>query len=155
MVDRDAFCETPTVVDWDALYETPRVVLVPFGKYVGQPLRVLLQDKDYCRWFMLQGDLHAKYPNIAEAIDAGSATLTPTRTGTVRATIHNLFARPSGCYKSIPCVTARCSISTSVSQAVGGQHRRSAWRAAMSLNTRCHCGNKHFVHPDDLVHRAP
>lgn len=133
--------------------ETPALVLVPFGKYVGKPLRMLLQDGDYCRWFMEQSELRSKYPNIVTAIRAGSATVKAPRTGKARVTVHDTHTRWHD--KWIQAVKVCCSVGHGVSETVGGQRRASVWRAMKTLDRRCNCGNQHFVHPDDLQGRAP
>jgi len=38
--------------------------LVPFGKYRGQPIEVMAQDKQYIEWVQQQGWLAEKYPQI-------------------------------------------------------------------------------------------
>jgi len=42
--------------------------LVPFGKYEGQPLEVLLLDKSYCAWLVGQADLREQYPDLRDLI---------------------------------------------------------------------------------------
>lgn len=42
--------------------------LVPFGKYEGQPLEVLLADKSYCAWLVGQADLREQYPYLRDLI---------------------------------------------------------------------------------------
>lgn len=38
--------------------------LVPFGKYAGQPLEVLLADKSYCAWMVGQASIREQYPEL-------------------------------------------------------------------------------------------
>jgi len=38
--------------------------LVPFGKYEGQPLEVLLADKSYCAWMAGQASIREQYPYL-------------------------------------------------------------------------------------------
>lgn len=38
--------------------------LVPFGKYVGQALEVLLADKSYCAWMAGQASIREQYPYL-------------------------------------------------------------------------------------------
>jgi hypothetical protein len=42
--------------------------LVPFGKYEGQTLEVLLADKSYCAWLVGQADLREQYPDLCDLI---------------------------------------------------------------------------------------
>tara|TARA_R110000764_G_scaffold220909_1_gene309216 strand:+ start:266 stop:928 length:663 start_codon:yes stop_codon:yes gene_type:complete len=42
--------------------------IVPFGKYKGQPVEVLSNDKGYCDWLMSQGDFMDRYSNIKTLI---------------------------------------------------------------------------------------
>jgi hypothetical protein len=42
--------------------------IVPFGKYKGQPVDVLANDKQYCEWLMSQGDFIDRYSNIKTLI---------------------------------------------------------------------------------------
>jgi hypothetical protein len=39
-------------------------ILIPFGKYKGQPLEVMAQDQQYMEWIQQQGWLAEKYPQI-------------------------------------------------------------------------------------------
>lgn len=131
------------MIDWDALCETPKVALMPFGKYKGRPVQVVAQDKPYCRWLLAETDLRTKHPAIYAAITGDTSAA--KRTGSVRAIITDFDDwRPSG------GVQAECSVGRGRSDVIGGQHRRSVWRAVLMLNDRCNCGNKHFAHPDDL-----
>ncbi|SFM13959.1 hypothetical protein SAMN05421830_11615 [Desulfomicrobium norvegicum] len=40
--------------------------LVPFGKYEGQPLKVLLADKSYCAWLVGQASIRDQYPELCD-----------------------------------------------------------------------------------------
>lgn len=136
------------MIDWDALCETPKVTLMPFGKYKGRPIQVVAQDKSYCRWLLEKTNLRDRYPTVYAAITGDTSA--PKR-GHVRAIINDVEARPSCEYRRpIPCVVARCSVGEGRSDFIGGQHRRSVWRAVLMLDEFCNCGNKHFAHPDDL-----
>ena len=42
--------------------------LVPFGRYEGQPIEVLLADKSYCTWLVGQADLREQYPYLRDLI---------------------------------------------------------------------------------------
>ncbi|MDO9584535.1 MAG: hypothetical protein Q7J24_15735 [Desulfomicrobium sp.] len=42
--------------------------LIPFGKYAGQTLEVLLADKPYCAWLAGQADLREQYPDLRDLI---------------------------------------------------------------------------------------
>ncbi len=42
--------------------------LVPFGKYEGHPIEVLLADKSYCAWMVGQADLREQYPDLRDLI---------------------------------------------------------------------------------------
>ena len=42
--------------------------VVPFGKYKGQPVEVLANDKGYCEWLMSQGDFLDRYGSIKTLI---------------------------------------------------------------------------------------
>jgi len=42
--------------------------LVPFGKYKGQPVEVLANDRGYCDWLMSQGDFLDRYTGIKTLI---------------------------------------------------------------------------------------
>jgi len=143
------------MVDWDALCKTPDIVLVPFGKYKGRPLQVLLRDKNYCKWLAAKTDIRTTHPNIYAAITGTRTSASTERRGGVRATIDDVMGDSIQCRRSFPCVVARCSVGRGVSDTIGGQHKRSVWRAVLMLDARCSCGNKHFAHPDDLAGRAP
>jgi hypothetical protein len=41
-----------------------KVEIVPFGKYKGQPIEVLAQDREYCEWLIAQDWLPARYAAI-------------------------------------------------------------------------------------------
>ena len=40
--------------------------LVPFGKYEGQPLEVLLADKSYCAWLVGQASIREQHPELCD-----------------------------------------------------------------------------------------
>jgi hypothetical protein len=42
--------------------------IVPFGKYKGQPIEVLANDRQYCEWLMGQGDFLNRYSGIKTLI---------------------------------------------------------------------------------------
>jgi hypothetical protein len=42
--------------------------LVPFGKYKGQPIEVLAQDRDYCDWLMEQDWFRTRFQPIYTVI---------------------------------------------------------------------------------------
>lgn len=42
--------------------------VVPFGKYKGQPVEVLANDRGYCDWLMSQGDFMDRYSGIKTLI---------------------------------------------------------------------------------------
>jgi|GEM_PF-5518514 len=42
--------------------------LVPFGRYEGQPIEVLLAEKSYCAWMVGQADLREQYPDLRDLI---------------------------------------------------------------------------------------
>lgn len=42
--------------------------VIPFGKYKGQPLEVLIQDKNYTDWILSQEGIKNKYPEIVNVI---------------------------------------------------------------------------------------
>lgn len=44
------------------------MTVVPFGKYRGQPVEVLLADRDYCNWAAGQPSLRERYPQIFQVI---------------------------------------------------------------------------------------
>jgi hypothetical protein len=54
--------------------------LVPFGKFVGQPLEVLLADKSYCAWMVGQASIREQYPELCNLAFAehGSSIKTPS-----------------------------------------------------------------------------
>jgi hypothetical protein len=51
-----------------SLYKSDNVELVPFGKYKGQPVEVLANDKGYCDWLMTQGDFMDRFPQVKTLI---------------------------------------------------------------------------------------
>jgi len=53
--------------------------LVPFGKFVGQPLEVLLADKSYCAWMVGQASIREQYPELCNLVfnEHGGALKTP------------------------------------------------------------------------------
>lgn len=53
--------------------------LVPFGKYAGQPLEVLLADKSYCAWMVGQASIREQYPELCNLVfsEHGSGLKTP------------------------------------------------------------------------------
>lgn len=53
--------------------------LVPFGKYAGQPLEVLLADKSYCAWMVGQASICEQYPELCNLVfsEHGSGLKTP------------------------------------------------------------------------------
>ena len=42
--------------------------IVPFGKYKGQPLEVMVADTDYCEWLVAQPWFSAKYRNVYNVV---------------------------------------------------------------------------------------
>ena len=40
--------------------------LVPFGRYEGQPIEVLLADKSYCAWMVGQASIREQYPELCD-----------------------------------------------------------------------------------------
>lgn len=42
----------------------PKSEIIPFGKYKGQPVEVLAQDRDYCDWLMEQDWFRVKFQPI-------------------------------------------------------------------------------------------
>ena len=138
--------QTMNEADWDALCETSKVTLVPFGKYKGKTLQTLLQDRNYCKWLLANTNIQTENPGMYAAIMGSKPE--SARNGHVRAYVSDVMGRPSPDFeRPIPCVQARCSIGKGVSSYVGGQHRRSVWRAVLMLNERCSCGNKHLRTP--------
>lgn len=53
--------------------------LVPFGKYAGQPLEILLADKSYCAWLVGQASIREQYPELCNLVfsEHGSCLKTP------------------------------------------------------------------------------
>jgi hypothetical protein len=48
--------------------------LVPFGKYKGQPVELMLSDIEYCNWVMAQSWFRERFPTIVNVIvNRGSA----------------------------------------------------------------------------------
>ena len=41
---------------------------VPFGKYEGQPVEVLMSDQRYCQWLAAQTWFPARYPTLHQTI---------------------------------------------------------------------------------------
>lgn len=52
--------------------------IIPFGKYKGQPLEVLQQDKGYCDWLMAQDWLQSRFPELRTLIINNFAEPTET-----------------------------------------------------------------------------
>lgn len=54
--------------------------LVPFGKYAGQPLEVLLADKSYSAWMVGQASIREQYPELCNLAlgEHGSCLKTPS-----------------------------------------------------------------------------
>jgi len=48
--------------------EIKKPLIVPFGKYKGKPVEILLQDKSYANWFSGNDDLKQKYKDIYTVI---------------------------------------------------------------------------------------
>lgn len=44
---------------------------VPFGKYKGQPLAVLIADRAYCDWLLTQAGIVEKHPEVVEFVTHG------------------------------------------------------------------------------------
>lgn len=42
--------------------------IVPFGKYKGQPVEVLANDRGYCDWLMSQGEFMDRFPQVKTLI---------------------------------------------------------------------------------------
>src|SRR5712691_7022893 len=55
------------------------LVTVPIGKYKGQPIAVLTQDRDYCDWMLQQDWFRQKFPELHTLIinNFGEPTETP------------------------------------------------------------------------------
>jgi hypothetical protein len=48
--------------------------IVPFGKYKGQPVEVMMADRDYCSWAMAQAGLRARFASVfAIIVNGGTA----------------------------------------------------------------------------------
>jgi hypothetical protein len=43
-------------------------VIIPFGKYKGQPIEVLAQDPSYCEWFLAQDNIKKMYPAFCQIV---------------------------------------------------------------------------------------
>jgi hypothetical protein len=53
--------------------------LVPFGKYRGQPVEVMLADRSYCECALAQPDIRERYPTfVTIVVNGGSAPDAPT-----------------------------------------------------------------------------
>lgn len=54
--------------------------LVPFGKYEGQPLEVLLADKSYCAWMVGQASIREQHPELCNLAfkEHGTGLKTPS-----------------------------------------------------------------------------
>lgn len=48
--------------------QTPKAEIIPFGKYKGQPVEVLLADEGYRDWLMSQDWFRARFGNIYQTI---------------------------------------------------------------------------------------
>ncbi len=48
--------------------EINKTLIVPFGKYKGKPVEILLQDQSYVNWFSGNDDLKQKYKDIYTVI---------------------------------------------------------------------------------------
>jgi hypothetical protein len=45
-----------------------KLEIVPFGKYRGQPVEALAQDREYCEWLSQQDWVRTRYPTIRTLI---------------------------------------------------------------------------------------
>ena len=53
--------------------------VVPFGKYRGQPVEVMLADRAYCEWAMAQPGIRERYPTfVTIVVNGGAAPDAPT-----------------------------------------------------------------------------
>ena len=53
--------------------------IVPFGKYRGQPVAVMLADRGYCEWALAQPGIRERYPTfVTIVVNGGSAPDAPT-----------------------------------------------------------------------------
>ncbi len=48
--------------------------VVPFGKYRGQPVEVMLADRAYCEWAMAQPGIRERYPTFVTVVVNGGAS---------------------------------------------------------------------------------
>lgn len=77
--------------------------LVPFGKYKGQPLEVLAQDRKYLDWLMEQGWFRERYQGIYTLIvnNFGEASETPEHNA-----LQVLFLEDDFCLKFLRALTS-------------------------------------------------
>jgi hypothetical protein len=80
----------------------PRVEVVPFGKYRGQPLEALAQDRQYVEWLIAQPWFREKYGNVYNVVinNFGEPSETPEHNA-----LQARFTDSKFCWAFVRCIS--------------------------------------------------